>query len=178
MRLAIVGKMRSGKDSVASIFINKFGYKKLAFADGITEIIDKFFPESYSTGTKPREHYQKIGQELRKINQNVWINYLDRRLSQFDNLNVIVSDCRQKNEEIYLREKGFILIKVIADTEIRLQRIANSGESVTLEQLNHESESQVDSIQADYIIVNNGTYEELTSQIIYLYHYLLHKERE
>lgn len=180
MKIAVVGKMRSGKNTVADILTDIYGYEQLAFADGIREIINKYFPEAYVDG-KPRKHYQHIGQSLRKLNHDVWVNHLYERvlaISAQGLLNgteakIVVTDCRQKNEELFLRKKGFKIIKVISDDELRIDRMIKTGEAVTPEQFNHDTEMQVDKIEADYIITNNGTYEELDQSVVEAYRYFL-----
>lgn len=180
MKIAVVGKMRSGKNTVADILTDIYGYEQLAFADGIREIINKYFPEAYAYG-KPRKHYQHIGQSLRELNPDVWINHLYERvlaISAQGLLNgteakVVVTDCRQKNEELFLRKKGFKIIKVISDDELRIARMIKTGEAVIPELFNHDTELQVDQIEADYIITNNGTYEELDQAVVEAYRYFL-----
>lgn len=184
MKIAVVGKMRSGKNTVADLLTEEYGFQQLAFADGITEIIKKYFPEAFTEG-KPRGHYQHIGQGMRELNPNVWINHVNRRVTNIlcDGYmcgvepNVIVTDCRQKNEEMYLRRNGFKIIKVEADDQLRLQRIASAGEYVTPEQFNHDTERQVELIEADYLIDNNGTYEELKQEVFNAYNFF-RAERE
>lgn len=161
MRIAIVGKMRSGKDTVASLLVEK-GFTPLAFADGIAEIIQKYFPEAYENG-KPRKHYQHIGQELRILNGNVWINYLDKLAIGLQD--IIITDCRQKNEETYLRANDYMIIKVCTEDYIRIQRMLEAGDNFTPEVLEHDTEKQVDTVVADYEISNNGTYEELVAEV-------------
>jgi dephospho-CoA kinase len=72
MRLAIVGKMRSGKDTFAKYFTDLYGFKPLAFGNGITDVITRYFPEAFIMG-KPREHYQVIGQTFRELDPDIWV---------------------------------------------------------------------------------------------------------
>ena len=46
MKVALFGKMRSGKDTVGKILIDEYHFKRFAFGDGIGEIIEKYFPEA------------------------------------------------------------------------------------------------------------------------------------
>src|SRR5699024_3858614 len=79
IKVAVAGEIRSGKDTVAEYIQSKIKYmKKLYFAKGIECVIYEFFPESIVDGKKPRKHYQDIGQYLRKVNPDVWVNYLER----------------------------------------------------------------------------------------------------
>lgn len=167
MRIALVGKMRSGKDTVASLLLEK-GFTQIAFGDGIREIVAEYFPEALLEG-KPRSHYQKIGQWLRELNNDVWINYVDRKSKDWES--VLVSDCRQLNEAKYLRDQGYMILKVYADDEVRKQRIIESGETFSPELFNHETEQQVDSIEYDLLLINNGTLEELKRDVALAFMY-------
>ncbi|OAA90882.1 AAA family ATPase [Clostridium ljungdahlii] len=173
MRIAMVGKMRSGKDTVADLITLRCNCKHIAFADGITKVIQICFPEAFMQ-EKPREHYQFIGQQLRKLNPNVWVNYADRTIKDLGSItSIIITDCRQSNEEEYLRRNGFFIVKVVADDKVRLDRIAKAGESVTDEQFYHDTEKQVDLIEADYVIENNGTLAEMEKKVERLLEYYL-----
>ncbi|MFT8313280.1 MAG: hypothetical protein ABF633_03380 [Clostridium sp.] len=181
MKIAIVGKMRSGKDTVGSMIENYGDFHKMALADGITGIIKDYFPEALLEG-KPRKHYQQIGSAMRELDKDVWVNYLDRRIKDIEALyryeaDFLVTDCRFVNEADYLRKNGFLIIKVVATDEIRVQRLMQSAETTTLEQMNHKTEAQIDLITPDYYIYNNGTLEELEKKVdeamqYYEYHFV------
>jgi len=163
MRIAVVGKSRSGKDTFAKHFIDK-GFKKLAFADGIGEIIETYFPEELSSG-KPRYLYQSIGQFFRQYDAFVWIKYLHRKLEDIFNhnpdMNIIITDVRQENEAEFLRTLGFLIVKVDALESVRVQRMIAAGDQFNQESLNHDTEKQSERIAADINILNNGTLAEL-----------------
>lgn len=175
MKIALFGKMRSGKNTVADYLTEEFGFQQVAFGDGIGEIIDKYFPEARSKG-KPRKHYQHIGQELRKLNEDVWIDYLLRKVEREssnhlklhplnEKLNIVVTDGRQLNEAKRLKERGYTIIKVTTPEELRLERIKASGDNFNIEQLDHETELQVDLVEPDIEIINNGTLLELKNKV-------------
>lgn len=166
MKVVLFGKMRSGKDTVGEMLINDYGFQRFAFGDGIGEIITKYFPTAFDEG-KPRHHYQFIGQQLRQLDKDVWIKYLLNTVEEAENktdsdeFHVVVCDGRQENEAERMRENGYVVIKVEADEDIRLARIKASGDTFNPEQLYHETELQVDKINADFTIKNNGTLAEL-----------------
>lgn len=172
LNIALFGKIRSGKDSVGKILIEEHNFKRFAFGDGIGEIISKYFPEDWAGG-KPRKHYQHVGQELRRLDENVWVNYLTRnvwesgRQYRIDGkeFNVVVTDGRQLNEAVKLKEEGFTIIKVTCPEEIRVARMKKLGDIFTPEQLNHETELQVDLIEPDIELINDGTIEELHNKV-------------
>lgn len=171
MKIAVTGKMRSGKDTLANFFIEELHYKQLAFADGIKKIGDEFFPEIMKEG-KPRKMFQVVGQSLREIDPDVWVKYLDRHLTMLQEYgieNFIIADVRQLNEYNYLKEQGFTVIKVEAEDEIRQERIIQAGDVFTPENFYHETEMAVDDIPADYILSNNTTLEDFYNQILFVY---------
>lgn len=166
LKIALVGKARSGKDTVGEYLANNYTFKRFYFAQGIEEIINKYFPEAFEGG-KPRNHYQHIGQELRALNKYVWINYLQRQVDQYISENpkgnVIVTDCRQANEEKVLREQGYLIVKVACNEQVRLDRILKSGEEFNPGTFYHDTEKQTELIIPHIHIQNDGTIEELYS---------------
>lgn len=170
MKIALFGKMRSGKNTVADILTEEYEFNQFAFGDGIGCIIQEYFPEAWAGG-KPREHYQHIGQQLRVLDEDVWVKYLLNDVDAYihlkavfdneDNVNIVVTDGRQLNEAVRLKEEGFVIVKVTTPEEIRLERMKKAGDVFTAEQLNHETELQVDLIEPDVEIINDGTLEGL-----------------
>lgn len=171
MKIAVFGKMRSGKDTVGKLLIEEYGFNRYAFGDGIGEIIKKYFPEAWEEG-KPRKHYQHIGQALRVLNPDVWVNYLLHNIKKDEATlkfkygynrpyKVVVTDGRQVNEAEKLREQGYLIIKVSCPEEIRIERMKKAGDVYTNEALNHDTELQVDLIKPDIEIDNSGTIEGL-----------------
>ena len=153
--------MRSGKDTVANYIIEKYGFEHLKFSKGVNEIYNKY---NYidDDGVKNRQALQGIGQGLRKaIGENIWINYT---LSQYDpSKNTVISDVRQDNEFIALRERGALIILVTTSPDVQKERLIQLGESVD-EHMNHETEHIPESL-ADIEIVNDSSLEELYQKI-------------
>ena len=166
MKIAILGKMRSGKDEFAGFFID-YGLTKLSFGDEIGRVIAKYFPEAFLDG-KPREHYQLIAQTFRKLRATIWIDQLDQTIRENGLTNVIVTDLRQQNEYEYLKANGYTIVKVEAADEVRLARIAAAGDVFNPQVFHHETEEAVDLVPYDYLVTNNGTISELMEQAEYV----------
>lgn len=169
LKIALFGKMRSGKDTVGKLLIDNYGFKRYAFGDGIGEIVAKYFPDALEHG-KPRQHYQHIGQSLRELDPDVWIKYLYKQIGDTSD-NIVVTDARQPNEYKSLKKNGFIIVKLEADEETRIQRILDSGDTFSIEQLEHPTEKNVDSVDADFTICNNGDLNSLkrsVANLVYL----------
>ena len=103
-----------------------------------------------------------------KIDEDIWVRYLLEDISKYPScreMDIVVSDVRQENEVRTLRREGYTIIKVTASENIRIARMKAAGDIVTKEQLSDETELSVDAIGADWVIVNEGTLEELTKVV-------------
>ena len=161
MKIALTGKMRSGKDTVAEIMGKYARFNEIKFSKGITEIIENYLPEVASKG-KDRYAYQVIGQSLREIDPLIWVKY---SIGKAIGDNVIITDLRQQNEYEYLKEHGFIIIKVESNLGDRINRMKELDEDNSIDRMNHETERFIDLIEADYTINNFWGLEELEWQV-------------
>lgn len=167
MRIAICGKLRSGKDTFGSLLTDMYGFEEFKFSSGITKVIDDLFPEG-ERKRKKRKYYQTIGQSMRSLEQDVWLNYTAKQIDDFlkeagEHADIVVTDLRQNNEWKWLKEKGFTVIKVEADEDIRIHRAMEAGDLFDMATLRHETEEAVDWIEADITVTNNGSLEQFNS---------------
>ena len=183
VKIALVSKMRAGKDTFAEPLIYSKELYHMKFADGIHDIIVSYFPEALEGNSKPREHYQHIGQSLRQLNPDVWVNRLeqDYRTALFCNdieplSGYIITDVRQPNEVEWCKRNGFTLVKLVASSDVRRQRIIDCGDKFSEEQFYHETESYVKQVAADYVINSNCSKEELQKKAVELYEKLSKQE--
>lgn len=165
MKIAICGLMRSGKDSVGNYLVKNYGYNRLAFGDGIRTTIQLLFPERLEDGQKPRELLQGLGQGLRQFDENVWVNFYDRAVKRSKNDKIVCTDLRQPNEYQYLREQGYIIIRIDTDLNRRLQNMKKENDNFTYEDLLHETESHIVDFEVDYVLKNNGDIQHLFDQV-------------
>lgn len=180
VKIALMGKMRSGKDTVAEMIEQEIRYEmpceRYAFADGIKDILLDYFLEDVieldKQGKKPRHYLQHIGQEFRKLNEGVWIGYLDKAIKANAHIHkeigypdrcVVITDVRQPNEHFYVKNLGYHIIKIVADDETRIKRMEelNQIDDSTTEEMQHETEKYIDSLSHDYVIYNDGSLESL-----------------
>jgi dephospho-CoA kinase len=171
MKIAVTGEIRSGKDSVCDyIMSNVPNCERLYFAEGIEEIIRKYFPEAFKFG-KPRKHFQDIGQFMRSIDKDVWVKFTAEKyelLNSISNYNFLCTDLRQPNEYEWLKENGFIVIKVDAEFQLRKERALKAGDVFTEETFNHPVEQAIRSLPYDYLITNNTTLDDLYKQVDFI----------
>ena len=171
MLIAICGHKFSGKSTVARLLHNATGYEVVSFADKLkditcilsgctredlenyefkeNELVPDYLRPYCLNADKPtfRAFLQHFGSEvMRGVNDNIWI---DCTLSNCEK-DCIVSDCRFPNEAKAIKARGGIVIKVV--------REGCGGDS-------HQSETQIDEIEADYTIWNDTTLENLVANV-------------
>lgn len=166
IRIALTGKMRSGKDTVADYLAQSHGFHvPLSFGNALKRIAHETFPD-VPKEPKPRELYQFMN-VMREYDKDVWVKHLAKEVEIISRVprGIVVTDARQPNEIKWLREIGFTIVKVEADEVTRIERIKAQGETVDEEVLRHKTESYVDGIDADYLIENHGTLDELHAKV-------------
>lgn len=172
MKIAFVGRMRSGKDTAGEYVLSKHRWaKQLAFGDEIKELIKVYFPQLLEGNNKPRKLMQEVGQLFRKYDADIWVKRLNRTYINYKYrgyTDFIITDVRQQNEVDFLKSQGFLIVKVETAEELRLERIKASGDAFSVEDLNHETEQAVDTLDYDYLITNNTSVKDLTKQIDFI----------
>lgn len=163
-KIALVGKAGVGKDTLAAYAEAVYGFKKFAFADALKRFDQELFGP---TEGKNRKRLQEFGQFCRSIDPDVWVKQLHKKLSHYGG-HTIITDVRQWNELKYCQDNGFVIVKIVADDLVRLGRMKKRGDQFTLEDLNHETETQMDSFPFDYFVDNNGDFHSLSTQFDYI----------
>lgn len=174
MNIAIIAHAGAGKDVTFEILNKHYGYKRYAFADEVKEAAKKYFPHLYNEKNKPRWLLQAIGTKFREIDPEVWIramfNVIDANKQYAEKYGyaeeaIAVTDCRLPNEYKALKERGFTFIRINVDEEIRTQRMIERGDNFSKKDMQHHSEQYYDTFECEYEISNNGTLEDLRSEI-------------
>lgn len=165
--IAIVGKMYSGKTTLAEAFVQNHGYTRVAMAgplkqlallaygenllkDKEYEVIDLETGEAFVKSG--RAILQGIGQTIKAVDRDIWLKVFINDTAQMAREPYVVDDVRFGFEADYLRSKGWKIVKVQTPEELRISRAkANTGRTPTKDELNHESESEVDDIKSHYI---------------------------
>lgn len=170
IKIALTGKMRSGKDTVAMHLAFEHGFEyPIAFGDKLKRTFHELFPW-VSAQSKPREGYQRFGQLIREeFDENVWVKHLASTVELLEDSRktrgIVITDLRQPNEYEWCHANGFIIVRVTAPDELRIARAKAAGDVFTDDELSHETERYVDEFEADYEIVNDGTVDELKAKI-------------
>lgn len=170
--IGIIGRKRSGKDTIADYLVDIHKYDKLTFAEPIKKILEILFGFDHDQlyGNKkdvidtrwnisPRKVMQFIGTNIfrEKINDlianigdNFWVKIMHNNCKKMldENKKIVISDVRFQNEVDMIRELGGILIKISRDTVVK-----------------DIIENNIDDINGDFNVTNDGTIEELLEKI-------------
>lgn len=172
LRFAIVGKMRSGKSTVAKLLgLELKEFYKIEFSDALKMVTNILYPNTKKF--KNREKLIEVGQHIRKLDKDVWVNIVEEQINKVEESNgvnfpIIVSSVRQPNEVEMLKRRGFIFIKVESDEDIRIQRCINSGDSFSKKTFTDYTETALDNLQFDYVINNNKDFNYLKKCVSYI----------
>ncbi|PGB34888.1 hypothetical protein COM07_25870 [Bacillus toyonensis] len=172
-KIAITGKARSGKTELSHYAWMLFGFKEFDFSAVLKDEFHRLFPH-IPRDPKPRAYYQKFGQWLREIDLDIWVKMTMGKVHEYcfeDGLNkvnhkpkVLVTGVRQPNEYQRLKDEGFVIIRVNASDDLRIERAKEAGDVFTEADLSHETESHIDTFEVDYEINNVGIIGEMYDQ--------------
>lgn len=159
MRIAICGKMGSGKTYIADRLSKEYNLKKISFAGKIKDIALDLF----DTKNKDRKLLQTIADKMKEIDKDIWIKYVIREIK--DKNDIIIDDLRFQNELYYLKEYNFIIIGLTIDDNTQLERLKDKYGSDYINHIdrrNHNSEKEIDNLECDLkIISNEKTFENI-----------------
>ena len=80
MKVALCGKMGSGKSYVSTHLVN-LNYIRLGFGDAVKKYCKEIFNMDY----KDRHLLQKFAKSMRDIDPDVWIKYIENKSSKIYN---------------------------------------------------------------------------------------------
>jgi hypothetical protein len=188
--IGICGFQSSGKDTVAQLLINKYGYHKLSFGGAIKDVVATLFDWSRDKleglteddrkwretvdewwavaldmpNLTPRFVLQYFGTDLfrKHWNEDFWVKVVEKKLSAYEN--VVVTDCRYANEIALITKNNGIIIQVHRQMPDWFD-IYKNGEDVADAKKLHSSETNWIRCKYDVIIQNTGTISDLHSNI-------------
>ncbi len=178
MKIAIVGRMRSGKNTVADLieahldmcYPEYTDVKQLAFGDKMKQLFSLAHGRPFNKETD-RRLIQDFGQGARDIlGRDVWALPVAQEMGErIGNHQVtIVTDVRQENEVWYMSIEDAHIIYVETDTMAQVERMTAKGEEASVLELGHSTEN-VEQFKdhADYVIYNgkDTTLADLLTQV-------------
>jgi cytidylate kinase len=170
MIIGLSGYAQVGKDTVAKILVEEYGYSRIAFADIIKTAVYRLNPivtfdgmrlahlvdlegwEVAKTLPEIRRLLQVMGSEVGRdmIDPQIWIELTLHSTRPTDK--VVISDVRFRNEaeEIKWRQgQVWRVSRIDKDAPVNL----------------HRSETDLDSWSFDHYVSNNGTIDELREEV-------------
>lgn len=187
--IALAGGMGAGKTTVADVLIEQHGYAAVKISRPIYEIAEKLWgPEA----AKDRAKLQDLGEKMREIDPDVWINYYVRTIAEprpglpsghggwlYDERPIVNDTLRFPNEYWALKAADFVMVRVNAPEEVRVDRLQKIGRIQDLDRLHHISETALFGAQAesegihfDYEIWNDTDTEHMELEVRNLIHKL------
>ena len=137
--IALVGLKGSGKDTTADYIVQNYpNWEKDSFAGVLKDVTsvlfgwdrkmlagetvpdrekreqrDEYWSEKFGREITPRNMLQYLGTDVLRtyLHEDIWVNALERKVINTDN-NIIITDCRFKNELDMLRSKGAVVIRI------------------------------------------------------------------
>lgn len=175
--IGLTGKSGSGKSTAADYLWSTAGFLEMAFADRLKEATSVLFgwdrlaldDQEYKAEVCPvwgitrREGLQKLGTEAVRgvFGDDFWIKAWRQVYDQVQGIdNVVVSDVRFFNEADTIRAMGGVIVHIVRP----------GVETVGVP--DHVSESGVEVMPDDYVIMNDGSVEQLYEQLDGLLEYL------
>ncbi|MEB9589427.1 hypothetical protein P4J65_30915 [Bacillus cereus] len=112
---------------------------------------------------KDREDMIAFSQPIIKLYPTVWVDQLEIDFEWYEaeygyGDTYVITDLRQPHEEKWCRENGFHIVRVHRPEEERRKAQLAKGENPDNQDLPHE-------VKADFHIYNDGSLEDLQSQI-------------
>lgn len=163
--ICISGKAQHGKDTTAAMMkrmIEDDGYSVLIvhYGDLVKYICEKFFNWDGKKDEAGRQLLQFVGTDVvRKVDPDFWVNFVVSVLKMFPMWDyVLIPDCRFPNEIDDVASEGF------PELCVRVNRI-DFKSPLTPEQQMHPSETALDNASFDYVLVNDGTLEDLEEKV-------------
>lgn len=171
--IAFCGKMGAGKTTAAELLTEIVNYRRVSVATGLKRLARELYgPDA----DKNREICQALGTDLRKHDANVWTNQACKEIDKLKSgvavdqkPRVCVDDMRFPSEYWAFKERGFLIVEIYADRNIRVARLQANGKLQDEAQLEHDTETALDDTDEfprDYVLVNEGERSVLHEQLV------------
>jgi len=188
--IGIAGKFAVGKTSVANILESNHGYVRMSIASSLKQFVNEMYARDvYGTDegavlqksdsilintvdgrrmVTVRQLLQDIGNQMKLIDQDIWLRGVRHQVLLWNEMgkSVVIDDVRFPREAEYLKNIGFINVRLAASEETRLERYFRTyGIKPTRQELNDKSETAVDAITPDYELDGERSAEELADVV-------------
>jgi hypothetical protein len=188
--IGIAGKFAVGKTSVANILEANHGYVRMSIASSLKQFVNEMYArdvygsdegatlqksDSVLINTPDgrrmvtvRQLLQDIGNQMKMIDQDIWLRGVRHQVLLWNEMgkSVVIDDVRFPREAEYLKNIGFVNIRLSASEETRLERYFRTyGIKPSRQEITDKSETLVDSITPDYDLDGERSAEELADVV-------------
>lgn len=176
--IGLVGKARSGKDTVGQMLVRQHGFVRDALADDLKlaalaldpwirqedqsflrlrELIDRVGWEDAKANPEVRTLLQRLGTEAgwHMHGPSLWTDRVETRLEADPTTDRVITDVRMPHEADWIHDTGGILVKIT-----RSDHEGTAGANSR-----HESEIGVDAMIVDIEILNVGSLVDLEAKV-------------
>lgn len=173
--IGITGTNGAGKGTIVEYLVNEKNFKHFSARAFLTEEIEKRGLENN------RDNMVMVANDLREKNSPSFVADELFKMAEESGKNCIIESIRTPGEIESLRKKGrFILLAVDAEPRLRYQRVvqrSTSTDDISFEKFLSDEEREMTNNDpnkqnlrkciemADFLIINDGTLEELNLQI-------------
>lgn len=173
MIIGLSGYARSGKDTVAELLVLNYGFKRMAFADGIrdalfalnpilhdghrlNEVVSMYGWEVAKAKDEVRRLLQVMGTEVGRklISEDVWVWLLFNKIDTDER--IVIPDVRFPNEAQMIKDKGGEIWRVNRHNHSPIN--------------NHISEHAMDNYIFERVVYNDKTLDELADEVFMIMH--------
>ena len=177
--ILISGKAQHGKDTCGKFFdielrAKGFSTQIVHFGDALKYVCSQYYNWNGEKDEVGRSLLQTVGTEIvRRKDEHFWTDFVGRLARTFNCDYVIIPDWRFEEEHDRLLQwfdfNDIITIRVerYEKWEEEGEQIPFVNEAMTLSQLHHRSETELDNYPCQYHIVNT-TFEELEQSVDYI----------
>lgn len=168
----IVGEIAAGKTTISDYLKKKYKAGSFRFSDMLRDILNRLYLQ------ETRENMQKLSTILRRnFGQDIMSKVISHDLQNSKYKFIIVEGIRRPSDIVYLESlSNFYLIAINSKTGLRYKRLIKRAENPddknkTWLEFQKESEQEAEqkirkiARQADFIVNNNGDFEQLYKQI-------------
>ena len=140
MKIAITGKMCSGKTTLSNYLCEiEPKFQVFSFGKKVKQVASDLF--DMDPLVKDRSLLTSIGQKMREIDSDVWVNYVINQCKDIEYC--LIDDLRYQNEYEALSKDNWKIIQLTISDELQEQRIKEiypDNYEDHLKNRNHESE--------------------------------------
>ncbi len=170
--IGLTGQIACGKGVIKKFLISEYQASDYRFSTILRDVLIRLHVE------QSRENIQKMSTLLRQtFGEDILANVMSKDIKSDDHHFIVIDGIRRLADIKHLREvPGFFLVSVEASEELRHQRVVERNENPGddkktfadfIKDQNEESESEIPKTMAaaDFIIDNNGSWDQLWDQI-------------